>query len=275
MTANEPTAILDVRPAADFERRHRAGTANIPLEELARRIHELPDRDRPLIVYDPHPVRARWAASRLRARGRRDIAIRHGDAWLAEGSVEHGPSRVRLWTPHALLARAVEIDRPARADRSGATAVDVACGNGRDAVFLALSGYRTTAIDHMPDALERCRDLAARNGVCVTTACRDVEADPGLAADAFDLVCVFNFLHRPLLQALARTVRPGGLIVYETFVEPQRERYGKPRRAQFVLRPGELRAAFAGFEILSSSEGPIRRRRIVASLIARKPAAKT
>lgn len=274
-------AIVDVRPAEAFERLHRAGSANIPLEELAARVHELPRRDVPLTVYDESRTRARWAASRLRARGRTVVCAVHGAQWLATGPTQRGPSRVRLWRPHGLLEEAVAIAQGfappvgSGADRRAAPvgrprALDIACGTGRDAVYLALSGYDVEAWDILPDALERCAALAARNGAAVRTLLRDVEGDAPLLPEAFDLVCCFNFLHRPLFRAMAAALRPGGLVVYETFVDPQREVYGKPGRASHVLRPGELAAAFGGLEILVTREGPAGPRRIAASLIARR-----
>lgn len=266
--------MLDVRPGAAFEALHRAGSANIPLEELARRIHELPPRDVPLTIFDESRTRARWAASRLRARERVVAAVHHGAAWLGEGPTEGGPSRVRLWRPHGLLFELIElIRRDGWLQLGGGArprALDIACGAGRDAVYLALMGFDVEAWDILPDALAMADELAARNGAAIKTARRDVEREPDLGEPAYDLICCFNFLHRPLLPRIAAAIRPGGLVAYETFVEPQREKFGKPSRAAHVLAPGELAAAFADWEILVSREGLTGPRRYAASLIARK-----
>src|SRR5262245_56308784 len=98
--------ILDVRPAADFVRGHRSGAVNIPLESLLDRIHELAPPDEPLTIYDRCRVRARWAASRLRTRGRTAVTPVWDDAWLTGGAIESGSSSARLWRPHALLEEA-------------------------------------------------------------------------------------------------------------------------------------------------------------------------
>ncbi len=265
------TPLLDVRPESAFAILHRAGAVNIPLEELAGRIHELPPRGAALRVYDRCPVRARWARSRLRARGRGTPTVVSGEAWLRSGRTARGPSRNRLWQPHDLLKRAIAETRRVWSSVDRRPALDLACGAGRDAVFLALAGFETAAWDVLPDALERCRDLARRCGVAVTTECRDVVAEPRLPEGRFDLVCVFNFLHRPLMSAIAAAVRPGGFVVYETFVHPQRERFGKPRREAFLLQPGELPTWFEGWGTVWSHEGPAGPRRIAASLIAQRP----
>lgn len=283
-------SVLDVRPAVAFEQLHRAGSTNIPLEELTRRVHELPPRNIPVTIYDENPTRARWAASRLRVRERTVAAVVHGEEWLTQGPTQSGKSLVRLWRPHALLEEAVIIARQLwgpqsaalpgpqsaaspgkRSDASPPKALDIACGTGRDSVFLALSGFIVEAWDILPDAMERCNELAARNGAVVKTQCRDVEQDLSIPSASYDLVCCFNFLHRPLFSTIQDALRPGGLVVYETFVEPQRSLFGKPGRPAHVLQSGELLAAFSAWEILLYREGLTGPRRIAASLIARRP----
>ncbi len=263
--------ILDVRPEADFLARHRAGAINIPMEELTHRLHELPPRAARLTVFDVNPVRARWARSRLRARDRTSVEVASGEAWLAAGKTEAGPSSARLWEPHGLLREAVQLAGKVWGSVCGKKALDIACGAGRDAVFLALAGFDVEAWDLLPDALERCADLARRCGVVVSTQARDVERNPMIAHEAHDLVCCFNFLSRPLMPVIAEALRPGGFVVYETFLDRQRELFGKPRRDAHLLRPRELPRFFTGWEILVWREGLAGPRRYAASLIARRP----
>lgn len=266
--------ILDVRPRAVFERLHRMGAVNIPLEELVNRIHELSPPESPLAIYDDCRTRARWAASRLRARGRVTLSVFSGDPWLRSGPTVAGPQGCdRLWQPHALVREALAAAGRIWSSFDGRRALDLACGAGRDAVFLALSGFETEAWDVLPDALARCRDLARRYGATVTTRQRDLESEPQSIGERFDLICVFNYLHRPLMGAIADAVRPGGLMVYETFVQPQREMFGKPRRDAFVLKAGELPEWFHGWRIIASRESLAGPRRFVASLIAQRPRA--
>lgn len=260
--------ILDVRPAASFGAGHRAGAASIPLEDLPRRTHELPARDTPMIVFDDCPSRAAQAADFLRKSERAVADVVSGAKWLAEGPVERGEKSARLWRPHKLLEEAIAITKSR--ESNGPRALDIACGSGRDAVFLAMNGFKVEAWDVLPDALERCDELAMRWGVRVQTACRDVETDMQIPANAYDLLCVFNFLHRPLMPIIAQAVKPGGLLVYETFTTRQRELFGKPHRDNHLLQPGELPEWFQDWDQIVSREGLTGPGRWAASLIARK-----
>ncbi len=268
---NPDELILDVRPEADFLTCHRVGSVNIPLESLADRIHELPRRDKVFTVYADDLTRAKCACEKLKSHGRPLAKPASGESWLADGPTETGPSASRLWAPHDLLAEAVELAQRAWGTLEDFSAIDIACGTGRDAVYLGLRGLKVEAWDILPDALDRCRDLAKRHCVSIDTRCADVECDETLQAGRYDLVACFNYLHRPLMPSLAAAVRPGGLVVYETFVHPQRELFGKPRRDKHLLRPGELPGFFQGWTLLVSREGLVSPRRHAASLIARKP----
>jgi SAM-dependent methyltransferase len=114
-----------------------------------------------------------------------------------------------------------------------ATVLDVACGHGRHARWLASAGHRVTAID-------RDATLLAPLDAFATTRRADLEADPWpLPGHRFDAVLVTNYLWRPLFPALIDSVAPGGLLIYETFAQAQAA-LGRPRRPEFLLRPGEL-----------------------------------
>ena len=115
----------------------------------------------------------------------------------------------------------------------GATVLDVACGHGRHVHWLADAGLRVTAIDRDADLLA---PLAKR----ATTLQADLEAAPWPLPDRrFDAVLVTNYLWRPLFPALLAAVAPGGLLIYETFAQAHAA-LGRPRRPEFLLRPGEL-----------------------------------
>jgi SAM-dependent methyltransferase len=259
--------LLDVRGPESFRAAHAPGAANVPLEELPARLHELPPADEAVAVTDADELRAEAAATFLRARGSPVEVV----AFDAAAQTESGPARARLWRPNAFLVEALaEIGAPPPA-AAPRRALDLACGSGRDAVFLALAGFDVEALDVLPDALERARDLAARTGVRLETTLRDVEREPTLPAARYDLVCVFHFLWRDLFAAIRDSIRPGGFVVYETFHARNRDTGKRPFSPAHILEPGELAGAFAGFELLIFRDGIERGGRFVSSLLARKP----
>jgi rhodanese-related sulfurtransferase len=261
-----PAAILDVRSEALFAAGHAPGAANIPLEELARRSHELPPKGSGILLYDADPDRLRRAADALRQRG---YAVHEGLPAQADLR-ESGPSRVRLWQPSPFLVEALEHIRPPDADAPPGRALDVACGAGREAVYLALSGYEVEAVDVLPDALERAADLARRSGVRLTVTRQNLRRDTELPAQRYGLVTVFRFVHRLLLPAVGQSVAPGGYLVYEAFNWWDAAAGRKPLKPGHTLRDGELAAAFAGFEVLIARDGVERGGRTFSQLLARR-----
>lgn len=125
--------------------------------------------------------------------------------------------------------------------RPSGTGLDVACGRGRHLSAAQSAGLRMTGID---------RDLAA-NPFAGTPDVELIEADLEtsagwpLADRRFDAVVVTNYLHRPILPDIVDSVGDGGILIYETFAVGQ-ERLGRPGRAEFLLRAGELLDAVAG-----------------------------
>lgn len=135
----------------------------------------------------------------------------------------------------------------------GAAVLDYACGSGRHARWLAACGARVTAVDRNPTALDTLRDVA---GVSARRLELE-EADWSLAGESFDAVVVTNYLYRPRLQALLDLVRPGGVLIYETFMLGN-ERFGKPSNPDFLLRPGELATAVpAGWTVIAFEQGEV------------------
>lgn len=265
-----PTPILDVRPRAEFEIGHRKGAVNIPLAELAERIHELPPPHQPLLIIDSDSRRSRWAVSRLRARGRQLVVSITSRSIEDDVDIEEGPSVARLWSPHRLLQRALDLIEAELGSLVGLRVVDVACGTGRDAVFMASKGLLVDAWDNLPDAIARCRDLARRNSVEVNAEVRNVLSGSNFAPKSYDIITCFNFLDRQFMAEIAQGVRPGGYVVYETFTTEQRRQFGKPKSDRHLLNSGELRGYFADWRILHFSESLASPRRFVASLIANK-----
>jgi len=262
---NVTASLIDVRPEVAFVAGHVPGSASIPLEELQSRTHELPPATAEVCVTDSDARRADDAAEFLRRRGRR-VRIQ---AWVPANATESGPSTERLWKPNRFLAEA--LDHILSDGVSCGCALDVACGSGRDAVYLALRGYDVEAVDLLPDALDRAKDLARRCGVVVAVRAQDLEREPVLPTQRYDLVCVFRYLQRSLFPALRQAVRPGGHVIYETFHERNRMSGLKPHSPEHLLKAGELAQAFEGFDVLICRDGHEREGRFFSSILVRRP----
>jgi SAM-dependent methyltransferase len=132
----------------------------------------------------------------------------------------------------------------------GARVLDLACGHGRHARWLAARDCAVTAIDADAACAESLAGVAG-----VTFRCYDLEAAPWpIAARSFDAVVVVHYLHRPLLPRLAECLDEGGLLVYETFARGN-EVFGRPRSPDFLLAPRELLQAFASLRVLAFEDG--------------------
>jgi SAM-dependent methyltransferase len=148
-------------------------------------------------------------------------------------------------------------------------ALDVACGRGRHALWLATRGYRVRAVDRDAALVHALAEKAAGRGLALRADVLDLESDSvTFGTDAFDVIIVVHYLHRPLFPVLARALRPGGTLVYETFLRQQASR-GKPTTPAFLLEPGELRDLVAPLEIVVEREGEYDGR-FVASVVARR-----
>jgi len=132
-------------------------------------------------------------------------------------------------------------------------ALDIAMGRGRHARPLADAGFRVFGVDRRLDAVRDGMARAAADGVVVRGWCADLTRSP-LPRGWFAVVVVTRYLQRDLFPAIGEALAPGGVLLYETFTEAQRDLGRGPTSPDHLLKPGELPKAFEGLELLSYEE---------------------
>ena len=152
-------------------------------------------------------------------------------------------------------------------------ALDLAAGEGRNALFLAENGFEAEAVDVSPVAITRVRKSAKVRGVKVKAVVADLDTyriPPG----HYDVILNFYFLDRHLIPRIRKGLKKGGMVVFETYTAEQKKLgTGGPGQDKYVLKPNELLRLFRGFHVLFYREGVFRegdKRRAIASLIAQK-----
>ena len=156
---------------------------------------------------------------------------------------EHAPKE-----PTPLLRNAIRNLTPTRA-------LDLACGTGRHAIFLARHGWNVTAVDSSRVAIEILQQRAGEAGVTVDALVADLERggfkiEPGV----YDLICVFYYLQRDLFSDIQAGVKTGGTVVAAIHLNDGKAD-ARPSNPSFLLEPGELREFFRDWEIGHYREG--------------------
>jgi len=176
----------------------------------------------------------------------------------AGGAGAHGPARPSEWVLRGL-----------RWLPAGARVLDFASGTGRHARAADQRGLKVTASD---------RDSVALEQIGGEVHCIPGDLESGswpFEPASFDAVIATNYLYRPRFSELCELLRPGGLLIYETFALGN-ERYGRPSNPDFLLQPGELfdRCRAAGLAVLAFEDGVIltgRQARVQRILAVRPP----
>jgi tellurite methyltransferase len=154
------------------------------------------------------------------------------------------------FTPSRLLVQVVDLLPPGRA-------LDLACGHGRNALYLADLGWQVTAVDSNPAAIAALHAAAPS----IDARIADLERHEfAIEPAAYDLICDFYYLQRDLFPEIRTGVRPGGMFAGTILLT-----------GTYALDSGELRTVFAGWKILYYSESPDPSHpRPSASIIARR-----
>jgi len=152
-------------------------------------------------------------------------------------------------------------------------ALDLAAGEGRNALFLAENGFEAEAVDVSPVAITRVRKSAKVRGVKVKAVVADLDTYR-IPRGHYDVILNFYFLDRHLIPRIKKGLKKGGMVVFETYTAEQKKLgTGGPGQDKYVLKPNELLRLFRGFHVLFYREGVFKeggKRRAIASLIAQK-----
>lgn len=126
----------------------------------------------------------------------------------------------------------------------GRHALDLACGEGRNSIFLAQQGFQVTGLDISDIGISKAKDLAEAAGVAVNFERVDLE---GYCIPCnYDLIINFNFLLRELIPAMVQALTPGGLLLFDTIMaSPQLLAAHNPA---YLLQQGELKGIFEALE---------------------------
>lgn len=276
-------AVLDARPAAAFAAGHLRGAASCPgVAEIAADAARLdavlpsiflPPRHRSLLVMAATTELTAALARGLAARGRARVIGVHVTppdlARLPDRLIERGAAGRALWEAPAWLARHADLLPPPALG----PALDLGCGSGRAAVWLARRGYRVTGVDWQPEALQLAARLAASEGVTLTRLGVDLRDEAAMPPGQWAVVVNVRCLDRPLLARLHRLVAPHGAAVVRTFRDAPG--LAPDVRAQHRLQAAELARVFTTdrWDVLAHEEGFDDDGRPAAGIIARRRAA--
>ena len=178
-----------------------------------------------------------------------NMAAKDREKWDAKyASAENSPG----CEPSDFLVRSRKFLKPP------GRALDLAGGAGRNAVYLASLGYETDLIDISPVGSALACRLADQFGVRISVVIADLETHP-LPENRYDVAVCFNYLQRDLVEPMKKSLRPGGIVVFQTFT------FGM--RKEFLLLPGELPDLFQDFHLLLHEESGNN----LAGIVASKP----
>ncbi|QJC56715.1 Malonyl-[acyl-carrier protein] O-methyltransferase [Polaromonas vacuolata] len=153
--------------------------------------------------------------------------------------------------PHGAEPASAWVQRWSHLVTPGASVLDLACGNGRHARWFDSKGCLIVAVDISQSAIEAVKQaLPACEAVLA-----DIENNPWpLGQRQFDAVIVTNYLWRALMPKILDSMAPGGVLIYETFTDGNAS-VGKPSRADFLLRSGELLDICRDLRIVAFEDG--------------------
>mgnify|MGYP001057406669 FL=1 len=280
MLFEKANGILDLREREAYQAAHLQGSTWLELTSLPESLNALPAS--PAILYLVGSKEQIEEASLLldskgyQINGSLAVdSLASMQQWSEQlpGKVISGKDSKTLWQACPLVQSLMDsikmnkIVLPCSNERP--TVLDVGCGGGRDAIFMAKQKMNVIAIDHEAKVLKRAKSLANMSGAQIKFKCCDIKKTGCLPAQTFDLITMVRFLNRDLFDYIKGSLKPGGVVLIETFVDGV-EKLGNPKNPQFILNKGELAEVFADFTIFVDKIAKLPDGRPVNSFIAQK-----
>ncbi|HEX7228843.1 MAG TPA: class I SAM-dependent methyltransferase, partial [Candidatus Binatia bacterium] len=140
-------------------------------------------------------------------------------------------------------------------DVPAARALDIACGSGRNALFLAERGFEVTAVDISPVALAQGAERARKKSLSISWQQADLE-NCTLEAAAYGLIVNIDYLQRSLMPVIKAALKVGGFVIFDTYLIDQ-QTIGHPKNPNYLLQYNELLESFRDFRVLYYREGKL------------------
>jgi len=158
-------------------------------------------------------------------------------------------------------------------DRPPGRALDLACGTGRNALYLAEKGYDVSAIDTSPQAIELAEQAAREEGLKINWIVADL--DDYAIQEQYDLIIIsFFYVNKNMVPSIINALKKGGILLYENNMLSPSAAEDKARKHRFHLKPGELQQIFKGLKVIRYEERQVDREGgrpfYLASLVAQK-----
>jgi SAM-dependent methyltransferase len=163
-----------------------------------------------------------------------------------------------------------------------APVLDLACGKGRNGLYLVendikvvFSDINDESLEQVGQSLNNMEEAKQKLAQCWQVDFEQIDMSP-LKGKSFSAIMVFRYLHRSLFEQLKQAIKPGGMIIYETFTEQQAQ-FGRPKNPKFLLKPAELVEQFSGWKVLHKFEGIVEEsslnhtKQAIAQIVAIKP----
>lgn len=148
-------------------------------------------------------------------------------------------------------------------------ALDIAMGEGRNALSLASHGFDVEGLDKNEEAVKTCLASAKDRGLRLIVRTVDLEKYQ-LHQTHYDLIICFYYLQRSLIPQIRGALKPGGMVVYETFLIDNHLQFGHPKHREYCFEHNELLNSFRDFRVIFYHEGMVEGRTFAAQIVAQK-----